>query len=814
MTGTSVNARFLSLSLSLSLSISRLIVLAVAAASARVSSADWCGEVWGPASPIEGVKYAVVADPIVAGSMLLGYIDGPGRFEEQFSAFVVCRETDGGVSLWAATGDLSAGALALENEWGADLDPAYTQDPPFADAVDEWFHDNGMPPPGATWTLVYHAQTVDDLGGLMLAGGDAGGLNPSWGYTWRLFKLLYCCLFGGCDDSDDDGVPDSTDNCDFISNPDQTDTDGDGQGDACDNDDDNDGLNDGADNCPGVSNPSQKDTDHDGQGDECDGDDDGDGVPDESDNCPMTPNSNQRDRDGDGIGNACDEDIDNDGIPNGRDRDVDDDGVLNGDDPDVDDDGVPNGEDPDVDGDGIPNGEDPDVDGDGIPNGQDGDTDGDGIANGQDPDVDGDGKLNGADDDIDGDGLTNDQDSDMDGDGIDNAADPDDDGDGFDDDVDDDDDGDGEDDDGEDGGGGGGDCTLVIELLGVEFESGPIAEWSSGETLSPPPDGLHWSLADGSLAPVVSGFGDAPTITAWIRVAGMANTCIMQEGTLNAYMGPVNIARGTFWVVPEDTPYDAIVLLDPLRALPYANAVRTLAGQVQFEWCVNQAGTNCEFFCEASPTRWYVMPSRDGLVASSERYDFGLEKVLQYATGAVAEESIGRRACVGIAEEITYDAGTPGIVPGDQHILYAFVQRKALCKFNALLLEYLQHVAGCGAGVRFLWGGSSETRSDYYSGGGYVASFRTPAPQNDNVWANPHFKYHALTTSGGLYCDPSYGTFGLTVFDEFAPVYSESASGQGHYPPFPGESIRTPIQQTGPIWPPPEEWVIPWTCPH
>ena len=70
-------------------------------------------------------------------------------------------------------------------------------------------------------------------------------------------------------------------------------------------DSDEDGIPDSQDNCPLVTNPNQADADHDGVGDACETDDsDQDGYPDNIDNCPLIPND-QTDSDHDGIGDAC-----------------------------------------------------------------------------------------------------------------------------------------------------------------------------------------------------------------------------------------------------------------------------------------------------------------------------------------------------------------------------------------------------------------------------------------------------------------------------------------------------------------------------
>ena len=71
-------------------------------------------------------------------------------------------------------------------------------------------------------------------------------------------------------EEDNDLIPSQIDNCPAVTNTDQADSDGDGRGDACEEDNDGDGVKDASDNCPTKSNQDQLDTDEDGMGDECD----------------------------------------------------------------------------------------------------------------------------------------------------------------------------------------------------------------------------------------------------------------------------------------------------------------------------------------------------------------------------------------------------------------------------------------------------------------------------------------------------------------------------------------------------------------
>ena len=179
------------------------------------------------------------------------------------------------------------------NYWGHDAPPLFIAGPPIGQSIPGTADSSA---PQIVDSFAYCAQEGWNLGYLP---GQCESPEP---------------------DQDGDSIPDATDNCPALANPDQTDVDSDGIGDACDN-------------CPQQANTDQLDRDQDGAGDLCDlcpadnnkiepglcgcfvsdEDRDGDGTVDCQDACPIDVNKIEP-------GNCgclrSDFDYDQDGTPN------------------------------------------------------------------------------------------------------------------------------------------------------------------------------------------------------------------------------------------------------------------------------------------------------------------------------------------------------------------------------------------------------------------------------------------------------------------------------------------------------------------
>jgi List-Bact-rpt repeat protein/VPS62-like protein/thrombospondin type 3 repeat protein/WD40 repeat protein len=143
---------------------------------------------------------------------------------------------------------------------------------------------------GTTINGVDFTGTVDTLTGTISGTYQNTSVSQSGTFTTALAFSIPNIVTPTLD-ADSDGLLDVNDNCPTVANADQTNTDGDSEGDACDSDDDNDGLSDTIEASLGT-NPLLADTDS-------------DGVDDNVDAFPLDI-SETTDTDGDGIGDNTD----------------------------------------------------------------------------------------------------------------------------------------------------------------------------------------------------------------------------------------------------------------------------------------------------------------------------------------------------------------------------------------------------------------------------------------------------------------------------------------------------------------------------
>lgn len=347
------------------------------------------------------------------------------------------------------------------------------------------------------------------------------------------------------------------------------------------------------------------------------------------------------------------------------------------------------------------------------------------------------------------------------------------------------------------------DFGVDIELKAIRFEdSAEIRSYPDNIRID---NGYHYSLYppdNGAIAPVRYGFGDKPTMNFELWVA----QCGQPEILVRAKVGSTVLDQAT---VAVGSPPNLVATgsLGRQVAIPGHDKVGGQTTVISLQGSMDNGDTWFKIG-SGGPSKWYIMPDTDTL--GEKPYDLTLDKNVEWATGLSESSAILSAICNGIAADIYYDPSTP--TPYD-HILIVHALGRAQCEANVLLMIHHSKVAGIDADILYLWGGSTSNQLEQYEfvDGNlvYGASFRAGLPALDGAPSNPHFMFHVLTVSNGTYYDPSYGTTGLTVFDELMPPYS----GVFNVPPLSGQVVITPSQQTG-ISLPGTALSTGWECPH
>jgi hypothetical protein len=301
-----------------------------------VASADYGGMVawWENTAGNGGAWIKHTIDPAFAGGIEVSAadMDGDGHMDivsaGQIADQITWWENSAGDgSAWiehtagrAFDGAFSVAAADVDGDGDMDLLGAAE----IASDITWWDNTTGD---GTTWIRRTIDANFAGARSVFAADIDGDGDSDVIGAGFSIHTIAWWENLNPFDDGDGDGVADSADNCPAVANFDQTDTDNDGLGNACDDDDDGDGyddviddfpldstewldtdadgIGDNGDVCPLISDADQTDTDNDGLGDACDDDDDNDGFADTDDIFPKDPNE-WLDTDGDGVGDNGD----------------------------------------------------------------------------------------------------------------------------------------------------------------------------------------------------------------------------------------------------------------------------------------------------------------------------------------------------------------------------------------------------------------------------------------------------------------------------------------------------------------------------